>query len=177
MIQNCPPDKIFWAYDGRTIKNLKELEHALHYMKPDAFKHHVKTDKNDFANWIDHVLHEETLAKLVSTAKTKDNMRRLVKKRIEEIEHPVKKVDKKMKKKTVKVKTAKKTSSKAAKKKKVKKRVVTKTIKKAKKPIAVLDEAFKSIVEPAHHHISLAAHVALGIVVGSALTLLVLMIL
>jgi hypothetical protein len=179
---------MFWAQDGKTIKNLKELEHALHYMNPDTFRHHVTASKNDFANWIDHVMHEETLAKLVKMAKTKDNIRRLVKKRVEEIEHPpakkvqVKKADMKMKKKTVKVKTAKKRSVRLVKKtgvKKTAKRTVKKVTRKktAKKPTAVLDEAFRSITEPANHHISLVSHMALGIVVGSALTLLVLMIL
>ncbi len=51
-------------------------------MTPDTFKHHVTTSKNDFANWIDHVMHEETLAKLVKMAKTKDNIRRLINKEL-----------------------------------------------------------------------------------------------
>ncbi|MBW3018970.1 hypothetical protein KY329_02175 [Candidatus Woesearchaeota archaeon] len=143
-MRHCPPDKVFWVQDGRTIKNLQELERALQNMTQDTFKHHVNADKNDFAAWLEQVMREKTLAKLIKTARTKDNMRRLVEKRIEEVQKPMKKA-KKVQKKT--------------------------------KRKAVMNEEFRSIVEPASHHIALAAHISLGIVVGSALTLLVLMIL
>jgi len=130
----CPPDKAFWLEDERTLRSTDELADALSNMKPETFKHHVNEVRNDFANWIEHVFKQKNLAEQIRKAKTRENMRKILK--------PEKARNK---------------------------------VHKARKAITV-DPDYKSSPEPASH-IALAAHIALGIVAGSAVTLLVLMVL
>jgi len=65
----------FWTCDGKVLVNIVELRDALSSMADDVFKHHVTKDKNDFAEWIEHILLDRELgiairkAKKASTAK------------------------------------------------------------------------------------------------------------
>lgn len=55
-ISDVPSDHYFWLHDGRAIKNLKELADNLKNMDNGLFMFHVNTEKNDFANWILHII-------------------------------------------------------------------------------------------------------------------------
>ena len=65
----APPDKCFWVHYGPVLKDLRELRDALERRISDAqFAHHVGPDRNDFANWVDHVLAEKTCARALRRA-------------------------------------------------------------------------------------------------------------
>ena len=70
-IADVPYEFVFTCYDGRILKNLKELEIALIDMKEGVFFHHVTKEKNDFANWVRGVVYDEKLAR--DLAKTTNN--------------------------------------------------------------------------------------------------------
>jgi hypothetical protein len=55
-------DKAFYCRDGKVAHSLGELAEILRDMPPDEFSHHVNEYKNDFANWIEHVLSDPELA-------------------------------------------------------------------------------------------------------------------
>jgi len=60
----APPEKCFWVHYGPVLKDLRELRDALHRQISDAqFAHHVGPERNDFANWVDHVLMEKPCAR------------------------------------------------------------------------------------------------------------------
>ena len=40
------------------MKNLEELKFAFGTMGDEVYLHHVTKDKNDFADWVEHVLHD-----------------------------------------------------------------------------------------------------------------------
>ena len=70
ILMDVEPEKSFWLNDGRALKNLKELEQALETMDESLWKHHVTTERNDFANWIEDVFNEKQLGALVRKVKS-----------------------------------------------------------------------------------------------------------
>ena len=67
----APPGNCFWVHYGPILKDLRELRDALATQISDAqFAHHVEGDRNDFANWVDHVLAEKTCARALRKAKS-----------------------------------------------------------------------------------------------------------
>lgn len=160
---NCPEQKRFWCQDGRTLKNLDELGNALQSMTEKTYRHHVSEGKNDFANWTEHVFGKKKLAEEMRKVKTKKEMAKAVINRNKK--ERAKKTDKKAEKKATKKKATKTKKSKTIKKR----------VKKRKERMPALDEKYLEKPEGAHTHIAFATHIALGIVVGSAITLLVLM--
>ena len=57
-----PPEKYFVLADGSHFKDYHELADALQCMSDELFAHHVNAARNDFANWIHDVFHEQALA-------------------------------------------------------------------------------------------------------------------
>ncbi len=57
-----PEQYTFQLTDGRKIKSVYELIDELETMTEDTFKKFVTGTENHFANWIEHVFSEKTLA-------------------------------------------------------------------------------------------------------------------
>lgn len=72
----APDDKCFWTTDGHILKNLEDLKLAFGTMADEVFLHHVNSEKNDFADWVEQVLEDAKCAaalrksKKPTTAKT-----------------------------------------------------------------------------------------------------------
>ncbi len=62
-------EEAFWVNDGQILANLVELKDALARMDESIFTHHVSKEKNDFADWIEHVLEDGELASEVRKSK------------------------------------------------------------------------------------------------------------
>lgn len=55
----CAKDsECFWTTDGEILQDLTQLRDALGVMSDDVFTHHVTKEKNDFADWVEHVLYD-----------------------------------------------------------------------------------------------------------------------
>ena len=52
----------FWSRDGRILENLADLKIAFGSMDDEVFLHHTEGDKNDFADWVEHVLQDRECA-------------------------------------------------------------------------------------------------------------------
>ena len=50
-LADVPADKVFRCHDGRVMKNLDELNFALHEMLEETFRYHVTAERNDCA-WL-----------------------------------------------------------------------------------------------------------------------------
>ena len=48
--------------DERVLKTLDDLSEAINLIDPETFQKHVNGEKNDFANWVQHVFGETQLA-------------------------------------------------------------------------------------------------------------------
>lgn len=53
---DVPTDKVFYCCNGEVYRNLSELESALERMQDEHFVYHVNVEKNDFSNWVRHVI-------------------------------------------------------------------------------------------------------------------------
>lgn len=67
---SCSPDKYFFLSNQKQLKSIKDLADELEKISVGEFHHHVNNHKNDFANWINDVFKQKTLANKVG--KTKD---------------------------------------------------------------------------------------------------------
>ncbi len=52
----------FWTTNGVVLKSLDELAMAFGSMDDSVFFYHANEAKNDFATWVEHVLHDATCA-------------------------------------------------------------------------------------------------------------------
>ena len=83
---NVPLHQQFLIKNGPPVKNLEELSRELARMSKEQFDHHVNDAKNDFYNWVYHVVKDESLALKLSSVRTKDAMSKLIAKHITELE-------------------------------------------------------------------------------------------
>ncbi len=56
------PEHCFWTTDGKVLEDLNHLQMAFGSMQEEVFLHHVTKEKNDFADWVEHILKDETCA-------------------------------------------------------------------------------------------------------------------
>jgi hypothetical protein len=61
-VEKIPWEKRFHFGDGTSAKNLSELKTKIETISYDEFYHHVNPEKNDFANWVEHVIEDKELA-------------------------------------------------------------------------------------------------------------------
>lgn len=62
--------KAFWTSEGEILNSLLALREALAKMPKSVFSHHVNTNKNDFATWVEEVLGDVPCARDMRKAKT-----------------------------------------------------------------------------------------------------------
>jgi hypothetical protein len=67
-------DQYFYACDGSILKNFTDLRNFSHRMSESTFRHHVTSDRNDFASWTEHVLCKPDIAKDLFECSSKDEM-------------------------------------------------------------------------------------------------------
>lgn len=66
----APTDKQFWTNDGQILADLITLADSFAAMDALLFNYHANEVKNDFADWVEHVLEDEACAKLLRKANT-----------------------------------------------------------------------------------------------------------
>jgi hypothetical protein len=62
ILGKSPEQYTFNLSDGRKLKSVYELIDELETMSDDTFRHYVTDMENHFANWVEHVFSEKTLA-------------------------------------------------------------------------------------------------------------------
>ncbi|MEK7638730.1 MAG: hypothetical protein AAB388_01075 [Patescibacteria group bacterium] len=60
----------FWVRNGQILNSLVALRDALSAMEKEVYLYHASKDKNDFANWVEVVLCDDTCAADLRKAKT-----------------------------------------------------------------------------------------------------------
>ncbi len=74
----APGEQCFWVTDGKVLSNLVDLKEALAAMSEDVFAYHVSKERNDFADWIEHVLGDAELATAFKKSKKPNTAREVV---------------------------------------------------------------------------------------------------
>ena len=95
ILEDILPEHHFWARNGTIIKNLRELKAAIEQMDDATFMHHVNSEKNDFSEWVMGVIQDEKLAKDISKTLSKEDIAKLIEKKIEKAQKKKVKVEKK----------------------------------------------------------------------------------
>lgn len=67
----------FWTSDGQVLQDLITLRDALKTMDSTVYVHHVTKEKNDFADWVEYVLQDDSCAEALRKSK-KPNTARIV---------------------------------------------------------------------------------------------------
>jgi hypothetical protein len=87
-LKDVHPEHTFKLKNGAVIKNLYELANELATMDEETFRHHVNDEKNDFHNWVQHIVRDEHLANVFSEIRDRRLMLAAVEKRINDLENP-----------------------------------------------------------------------------------------
>lgn len=73
-----PHEKWFFFAHGRKAKDIEGLKKVLEKIEDSEFNHHVNDQRNDFANWVEHVFGEQGLASKLRTTYNKEDMHNIV---------------------------------------------------------------------------------------------------
>ena len=68
------PEHVFHFQDGKKAHNLQDLRDALASMDDEVFRHHVDETNNDFANWVEFVYGNVSLAQDLRQVKSAQHM-------------------------------------------------------------------------------------------------------
>lgn len=88
VLSDVHPEKHFWLADGKRLKNVKELKHALLEMHDYTYHHHANEHKNDFHNWVKDVHGDVKLAKMLQAADDRHKAAEAIEIRISELTKP-----------------------------------------------------------------------------------------
>ena len=72
----------FWTNDGSIISNLIELRDLMNRISSEAFGYHVGKKRNDFADWVEHVLGDGELAAELRKAQKPNTSRAVIVRRL-----------------------------------------------------------------------------------------------
>lgn len=75
-------EECFWTTDGDVLGDLQQLEIAFGSMDEEVFLHHVTKEKNDFADWVEHVLEDAACAADLRRSKKPASARTVVKRHL-----------------------------------------------------------------------------------------------
>lgn len=89
ILREVEPEKAFIFHNGHVVRSLEELSRTIKDISEDVFKHHVTEDRNDFGNWIEHVLKDTTLATAVRQANDRKLIIGIIDHRIKELKSAV----------------------------------------------------------------------------------------
>ena len=83
VLSEVPTDKSFFVHDGPIVNNLMEFYNVLMEMTDEQFDYHRNSGRNDFYNWLKHVVRDQRLANETCRVKSRETMARRIKKRID----------------------------------------------------------------------------------------------
>lgn len=85
ILEEVAASKHFRTKQGIIARSLHELYEAIRKMDDSEFMHHVNSGKNDFKEWVHHVVQDYGLAQELATCKTKDQMIAKIDKRLDHL--------------------------------------------------------------------------------------------
>lgn len=81
----APDDQCFWTTDGQILKSLEDLVFAFGSMDETVFVYHANEDKNDFAEWVEHVLADTACADDLRKTTSKKRAHTVAKKHLKKV--------------------------------------------------------------------------------------------
>lgn len=91
ILGEAPEEYHFILKDGKKLKNVFELVDSLKDMHEEVFREHVNEVRNDFANWLEDIFNERSLAEELKAIEDRfETERKLTKKLIAELRRAAK---------------------------------------------------------------------------------------
>jgi hypothetical protein len=81
-LANVPDEVVFRCRNGRTMRNLRELEHSLAGMADETFAYHTTEGRSDFSRWVRDIFGDEKLAKDLEKSLDREQATKAVSSRI-----------------------------------------------------------------------------------------------
>lgn len=75
-------DTCFWTTDGQVLAHLADLEMAFGSMNESVFLYHANTVKNDFSEWVEHILEDAALAASLRRCRKPQTAQKVVRKHL-----------------------------------------------------------------------------------------------
>lgn len=86
-LRDVHPDNVLKIKSGTVVKNLYDLANELSLIDEETFKYHVNRQKNDFYEWIYHIVRDDHLARVFAQIKDRRMMFAAVEKRVKDLEN------------------------------------------------------------------------------------------
>ena len=83
VLSEFPTEQSFFVHNGPSVNNLTEFYNVLLDMTDEQFDYHRNNGRNDFYNWIKHVVADKRLASETLRVKSRVTMAKRVKTRID----------------------------------------------------------------------------------------------
>ena len=71
-------DLRFWVFEGPVLSDLNDLRDALRSINDIQYSYHVNQDKNDFAQWVEDVLHESELGRKLRNYRSRKSALKMI---------------------------------------------------------------------------------------------------
>ena len=84
-LDEVSPQHYFVMKNGFLVRSLPELYSVVSQIDNDVFHHHLNSEKNDFASWIDNVIGDDFLKNKLLEIDTKDQFLRILNSRIHQL--------------------------------------------------------------------------------------------
>lgn len=85
LLNEVPAGKEFYCKDGKVFRKMEEMARQIRKLDKDTYGHHVNEQKNDFANWTEHVIGDAVLASKIRRAQNQTTMARIINSRVAEL--------------------------------------------------------------------------------------------
>lgn len=86
ILDNCSPDSYFFLRNSIPIKNCSQLADELKNVEDSVYDYHVNGQKNDIAEWVRKTYQDYKLAKWMLRAKSREQMVKLLERRVMEVQ-------------------------------------------------------------------------------------------
>lgn len=73
-IKQVDGDLRFFAANGQVIGSIEELSQCISTFDVHILNHHINDERNDFADWVENVFENKTLAKKLRKAKSREEL-------------------------------------------------------------------------------------------------------
>lgn len=72
------PEHHFTLKNGQKLTSFRDLLEALSFIDDETYNYHVTEDRNDFAEWVEHILEEEKLAEKIRNKKAREELLKIL---------------------------------------------------------------------------------------------------
>jgi len=84
-MENVHPDHEFKFNNGKSAKNIWELQKKILSMPDDEYASHVSAEKNDFAEWVEYAVKDPELADKLRNSTSKETTAEIINTKINQL--------------------------------------------------------------------------------------------